>query len=83
VLHVGLRVGIGGFGQQIEQLDQVSGTFLDRPPQVDLPAQALRLTQRPLRRALVVPEAGLAGLGVELPEPRLSGGEVKDAPKST
>jgi len=82
-LDVRLRVGVGGTLEQLQQLDEVGGALLEGAPEGDLVAQALRLAQDLLRRALIVPEPGFAGPPVELRDPRLLGGEVKDAPRST
>jgi hypothetical protein len=73
-LEVRLRLRVRGIGEQIHQLEQGSGACFQRPPQADLLAQALCLPEDLLREALVVPEAGLAGTGVQDREAGFLGG---------
>jgi hypothetical protein len=73
-LEVGLGLGVGGVGEQVQQLDEVVGALLDGAPERDLLAQPLRFAGDLLRRALVVPEAGLDRTRVELGDARFLGG---------
>jgi hypothetical protein len=73
-LQVSLGLGVRGVGEQVRQLQQGSGARLQRPPQADLLAQALRLPEGLLRAALVVPEPGLAGTGIQGGEAGFLGG---------
>jgi hypothetical protein len=73
-LDVGLGLGVGGVGEQVEELGQVVGPLLERAPQGDLLAQALGLAGDLLGGALVVPEPGLDRAGIELRDARLLGG---------
>jgi hypothetical protein len=61
---IGLRIGVGGVSQELEQLLEVAGALLEAPPELDLLAQALSLADDLLRCALVVPEPGLDGARV-------------------
>jgi hypothetical protein len=81
--EVSLRLGVGGVDEEVDELLEVLGALLQRAPQADLLAQALGLADDLLRGALVVPEPGLDGAGVELRYAAFLGGEVKDAPRST
>ena len=72
--EVGLGVGVGRVGEEVEQLLEVRGALLERAPGVDLVAQALGLADDLLRAALVVPEPGLDGAGVELRDAGFLGG---------
>jgi hypothetical protein len=80
---LGLGVGVGGVGEQVQELLEIRRALLEAAPELDLLAQALRLADDLLRGALVVPEPGFDGAGVELRYPLLLGSEVKDAPRST
>ena len=84
-LAVQLRgeLGIRGFFDELERRDQVVGAPFEASPQLDLVAQAVRLTEDFLGGSLVVPEPRLAGLRLELCGARFLGPEVKDAPRST
>jgi hypothetical protein len=73
-VDLGLGLGVGGIREQLEELLDVGEALLDDPPGLDLLAQALGLADDLLRRALVVPEPGLDGAGVELRDARLLGG---------
>jgi hypothetical protein len=64
-LDLGGDLLIRGFVEQREQLRQVAGALLQAPPESDLLAKALSLTEERLRGALVVPEAGIGGSPVE------------------
>jgi hypothetical protein len=77
------RVGVRALGQELCELKDVVGALLQGSPQADLLAQGLGLAEDPLGRTLIVPEPGLAGARVQLGDPSLLGGEVKDAPRST
>ena len=81
--EVGLGLGVGRVDEEVDELLEVRGALLERAPQADLLAQALGLADDLLRGALVVPEPGLDGAGVELRYAAFLGGEVKDAPRST
>jgi hypothetical protein len=61
-------------GEQVDQLLEVRGALLERAPQANLVAQALRLADDLLRGALVVPEAGFDGAGVKLRDATFLGG---------
>jgi hypothetical protein len=80
---VGFGVGVRGVGEERLELLQVVDALLERAPGLDLVAQALRLADDLLCGPLVVPEPGLDRARVQLLDPLLLGGEVKDAPRST
>jgi hypothetical protein len=81
--EVGLGIGVGRVDEELLELLEVIDALLEGAPGVDLVAQALGLADGLLGGALVVPEPRLDRAGVELRDPRLLGGEVKDAPRST
>jgi hypothetical protein len=81
-LDIRLGVGVRGVLEQAQQLDQVVGALLERPPQRDLIAQAFSLAKGLLCDALVVPEAWIAGTRVQLGYTGFLDDEVKDAPRS-
>jgi len=72
--NIGLGVLVGGVREEVQQLLEVGGALLQRAPQGDLLAQALRLADDLLRRPLVVPEPGFAGARVELGDAGFLGG---------
>jgi hypothetical protein len=72
-LELSGELGIVGFLDQRDQLDEVVGALLEPAPQVDLGTKAVGLAEDLLGGALVVPEAGRLGLGVELREARAAG----------
>jgi hypothetical protein len=71
---VGLGVRVRAVGEQLRQLLEVGGALLERAPELDLVAQTLGLADDLLRGALVVPEAGLDGAGVERRDALFLGG---------
>jgi hypothetical protein len=73
-LDVGLRLGVGGVGEQVEELGQIVRPLLQRAPQRGLLAQALGLAGDLLCGTLVVPEPGFDRAGVQLRDARLLGG---------
>jgi hypothetical protein len=73
-LQLGGKLGIPRFFDERDELDEVVGASRQVAPQVDLGAQAVGLPEDPLRRALVVPEAGLPGQRFELAEAFFLGG---------
>jgi hypothetical protein len=82
-LELGLELGVGGLGEQLDQLLDGPGPCLEAAPGVDLVAEALGLPQDRLGVALVVPEAGCLRADIELGDAPFGGLEVKDAPTST
>jgi hypothetical protein len=57
-----IRLGLG----QVQQLDCRLGPRFETAPQLQLFAQTLSFAQRLLGRALVIPETGRAGAGVQI-----------------
>ena len=73
-LEVREHLGVGRFGEEIQQLLEVHGALLEGTPEGDLVTQALGLAGDLLGGPLVVPEAGLDGARVELRDALLLGG---------
>lgn len=65
------EVGVAGLLDQGDDLDQVVRAPGKVSPRGELGAQVVRLAKDALGGALIVPEAGLGGLRVELGEPEL------------
>jgi hypothetical protein len=82
-LDVGRRLGVRRLLEEVDELDQVGGSLLERAPEGDLLAQALGLADDLLGSSLVVPEPGLDRPSIELRYAFVLGSEVKDAPRST
>ena len=82
-VELGLQVGVGRLGEQLDGRLEVGGTGQQVVPGVELGAQAVGLAKDLLGAALVVPEAGLLGQRLELADALLLRPEVKDAPRST
>jgi hypothetical protein len=74
VLEVRERLGVGRIREEAQQLLEVDGALLERPPEGDLVAQALGLAGDLLGGTLVVPEAGLDRTRVELRDELFLGG---------
>jgi hypothetical protein len=73
-LEVRGRLRVGGVVEEGQELEQVVGPLLEGPPEGDLLAQPLGLAEDLLCRALVVPEAGLAGAAIEVRKTGFLGG---------
>jgi hypothetical protein len=71
---VGLGVRVRAVGEEPKQLLEVVRALLEGAPELDLVAQSLGLADDLLRGALVVPEAGFDGAGVERLDAQLLGG---------
>ena len=82
-IQLGLEVGIGRLVEELDGRLEIVDAGQDVAPDLDLGAQAVRLTQDLLGGALVVPEPGFLGQRLELGDAPLLDLEVKDAPRST
>jgi hypothetical protein len=82
-VELGLELGIGAVGEQLERDLEIVGTGQQVAPRVELGAEAVGLAKDLLGAALVVPEAGFLGQRLESGDPLGLGLEVKDAPRST
>ncbi len=82
-LELRLEFIVGGLTQQFDRYFEVGGAGEDPLPEVDLGTEAVGLPEDPLGAALVIPEAGRLGQGLELGNALALGLEVKDAPRST
>jgi hypothetical protein len=81
-VELGLELGVGCFGQQIDGRQQVVGAPEESFPQRNLLAQAVGLAKDFLSGALIVPEARLLGQRVELTDAFALGRKVKASPRS-
>ena len=70
-IQLRLEVSVAGLLDQGDDLDQVVRAPGKVSPRGELGAQVVRLAEDTLSAALIVPEAGLGGLRVELGEPEL------------
>jgi hypothetical protein len=81
--QLGLELGIGRFGEQLERDVEIAGTSEQVLPRLELGAQAVGLSKDLLGAALVVPEPGFLGQRLERGDPFGLGLQVKDAPRSS
>lgn len=82
-VDVGLRLRIRVVIEEAEQLDEIVGALLEAPPERELVAQALGLSQNGLGSALVIPEGRIGRSRIQSGQALVFGPEVKDAPTST
>jgi hypothetical protein len=82
-IQLGGQLLVARLLDELERGQQIVDARLEAAPQLDLGAEAVGLAERLLGAALIVPEPGLAGQGLELGDARFLGLEVKDAPRST
>jgi len=73
-VQTGGHLAVARLFGELSQLEQIIGALGERVPGRDLVAQPLGLAQGPARGALIGPEIGRAGGGVELVDVRLLGG---------
>jgi hypothetical protein len=82
-IELGAQLGVVGLLEELGGRLEIPGTGEEAVPEIDLGAEAVGLAKDLLGGALVVPEAGLAGQGLQIGKARLPGRKVKDAPTST
>jgi hypothetical protein len=80
--YLGQELVVGLLLGEVQQLEGRAGTALEVAPESQLLAQGLGFAQRPLGRALIVPETRFGNRPVQLGQAALFCREVKDAPTS-
>ncbi len=73
-VELGRQLVVGRLLDELEGCQEIPGASLEASPQLDLGPQAVRLAEDLLGAALVVPEPGFAGLGLQLRRARFLGG---------
>jgi hypothetical protein len=81
-LELGLQLGIGSLGEEVDGSEEVVSAAEQSFPQGDLLAQPVGFAEDLLRGSLIVPEARLLGQYVELADASVFGREVKASPRS-
>ena len=82
-VELGGQLRVAGFLDELEGGEEVRRAGFEAPPQLDLGPQTAGLAEDLLGYPLVIPEAGLCRLRLQLRGARFLRPEVKDAPRST